>query len=130
MVNKQTKMLSIRTQAAIAVLHDISSGNNLQSGNFLFSEEEWKILLEELEKRQLICLLPDQMAGVLFSYKLCCPLADISLLDVLQALNEPIRCTMPTPEEFYMCHSQIAHKVGVLNQVTRTFLSEIKIADW
>ena len=35
-------MLSICTQTAIAVLHDIASGNDLQSANFLFSEEEWK----------------------------------------------------------------------------------------
>lgn len=124
-------MLSIRTQAAITVLHDISLGNDLQPANFLLSKEEWKDLFEELEKGQLIRhSSSNQMSGVLFSYELCRPLPNISLLDVLQATNEPIRCTTPTPEEFYMRHAQVAKKIGVLNQVTRIFLSEIKIADW
>lgn len=65
-------MLSIRTQTAIAVLHDIVSGNDLQSAKFLFSEGEWKELFGKLEQGRLI------------------------------------RCNMPTPEKFYMNHSQIA----------------------
>lgn len=123
-------MLSIRTQTAIAVLHDIASGNDLQSANFLFSEGEWKELFDKLERGRLIHLLPDREPGKLSSYALWRPLPEISLLDVLQALNEPIRCNMPTPEEFYMNHSQIANKVGVFNEVARTFLADIKIADW
>lgn len=123
-------MLSIRTQTAIAVLHDIALGNDLQSANFLHSEEEWKELFDKLEQGQLIRLLPDRESGRLSSYALRRPLPEVSLLDVLQALNEPIRCNMPTPEEFYIQHSQIANKVGIFNEVARTFLADIKIADW
>lgn len=123
-------MLSIRTQTAIAVLHDIALGNDLQSANFLHSEEEWKELFDKLEQGQLIRLLPDKKSGKLSSYALRRPLPEVSLLDVLQALNEPIRCNMPTPEEFYIQHSQIANKVGIFNEVARTFLADIKIADW
>lgn len=123
-------MLSICTQTAIAVLHDIASGNDLQSVNFLLSDGEWKDLFDKLEQGQLIRRLPDKEPGKLSSYALWRPLPEISLLDVLQALNEPIRCNMPTPEEFYINHSQIANKVGVLNEVARTFLADIKIADW
>ena len=112
------------------MLHDISSGKDLQSAKFLLSKGEWKNLFEELEKGQLLRLLPDKEAGMLFSYELHRPLSNISLLDVIQAADEPIRCTTPTPEEFYLCHCQIANKIGVLNQVARTFLSEIKIVDW
>lgn len=123
-------MLSIPTQAAIAILHDISSGSDLQASNFLFSEEEWRKLLDELETGRLIRLLPDKMPGTLSSYELCRPLPEISLLDVLRATDEPIRCTVPTPESFYLRHGQIANKIGVLNQVARTFLADIKISDW
>ena len=123
-------MLSIRTQTAIAVLHDIALGNDLQSANFLLSEGEWKELFDKLEQGQLIRHLPDKESGKLSSYALRRPLPEVSLLDVLQALNEPIRCNMPTPEEFYIQHSQIANKVGIFNEVTRTFLADIKIADW
>ena len=123
-------MLSIRTQAAIAVLHDIASGNALQSAGFHFSEEEWKDLFHKLEQGQLVRHLPDKEPGKVFSYALQRPLPEVSLLDVLRALNEPIRCNMPTPEEFYVHHRQIANKIGVFNEVARTFLSDIKIADW
>lgn len=116
-------MLSIRTQTAIAVLHDIALGNDLQSANFLLSEKEWKELFDKLEQGQLIRLLPDRESGRLSSYVMRRPLPEVSLLDVLQALNEPIRCNMPTPEE-------IANKVGIFNEVARTFLADIKIADW
>ena len=112
-------MLSIRTQTAIAVLHDIALGNDLQSANFLLSEGEWKELFDKLEQGQLIRLLPDRESGRLSSYVMRRP-----------ALNEPIRCNMPTPEEFYIQHSQIANKVGIFNEVARTFLADIKIADW
>ncbi len=123
-------MLSVYTQTAIAVLHDISSGNALQSANFLLSEGEWKELFDKLEKGGLIRCLPCEEPGTLSSYKLCRPLPDISLLNVLEATDQPIRCTMSTPEEFYIHHAHIANKMGVLNEVARTFLAEIKIADW
>lgn len=125
-----TQMLSIRTQTAITVLHDIALGSDLQSANIPLSEGEWKELFDKLEQGQLIRCLPDKEAGKLASYALCHPLPEISLLDVLQALNETIRCNMPTPEEFYIRHSQIANKVGIFNEVARKFLADIKIADW
>lgn len=43
-------MLSICTQTAISVLHDIALGNALQSVNYLLSVEEWKDLFDKLEK--------------------------------------------------------------------------------
>ena len=123
-------MLSLRTQAAITVLHGLSSNDNLQSDVSILSSEEWRVVFQELERGKLIRLLPQHTAGTLYSYELCRPLTNISLLDVLQALNEPVSFIKPTPEEFYERHSQIARRVGVLNQVARTFFSEIKIVDW
>ena len=123
-------MLSIRTQTAIAVLQDLSFDTVLQTANFLLSEGEWKDLFDKLEAGRLIRRLPNKEPGILSSYELSRPLSDISLLDVLEATNEPIRCNMPTPEECYIYHRQIANKIGVFNQVARTFLADIKIADW
>jgi DNA-binding IscR family transcriptional regulator len=123
-------MLSIRTQTAIAVLQDLSFDTVLQTANFLLSEGEWKDLFDKLEAGRLIRRLPNKEPGILSSYELSRPLSDISLLDVLEATNEPIRCNMPTLEEFYIYHRQIANKIGVFNQVARTFLADIKIADW
>lgn len=123
-------MLTIRTQTAISVLHAISSGDSTQSTGFLLSEEELQDLFNKLEQRFLIRRFPEKVPGTLTSYKLCCPLAEISLLDVLEATNEPVRFNSPTPEEFYIRHELMAHKVGVLNQVARTFLADIKISDW
>ena len=115
-------MLSIRTQTAIAVLQDLSFDTVLQTANFLLSEGEWKDLFDKLEAGRLIRRLPNKEPGILSSYELSRPLSDISLLDVLEATNEPIRCNM--------YHRQIANKIGVFNQVARTFLADIKIADW
>lgn len=123
-------MLSIHTQTAIAVLHDIALGSDLQSANFLLSEGEWKELFDKLDQSQLIRLLPNKEPGKLSSYALRRPLQEVSLLNVLQALDDSIRCNMPTPEEFYIQHGQIANKIGVFNEVARKFLADIKIADW
>ena len=80
-------MISTLTQAAIAILHDISSGDDMQSADFLFSEGEREKLFDELEKSHLIRLLPDKKPGTLSSYVLCRPLPDISLLDVLHVFT-------------------------------------------
>ena len=85
-------MLSIRTQTAIAVLQDLSFDTVLQTANFLLSEGEWKDLFDKLEAGRLIRRLPNKEPGILSSYELSRPLSDISLLDVLEATNEPIRC--------------------------------------
>ena len=90
-------MLSIRTQTAIAVLQDLSFDTVLQTANFLLSEGEWKDLFDKLEAGRLIRRLPNKEPGILSSYELSRPLSDISLLDVLEATNVPIRCNMPTP---------------------------------
>lgn len=82
-------MLSVytRAQIAIAVLHDLSSSKVLQPVKFLLQNEEWKDLLNKLEKVQLIRLLPNKETRILFSYEFSRPLLQISLLNVLLHLN-------------------------------------------
>ena len=120
----------MRTAFSCYLVSNGSFDTVLQTANFLLSEGEWKDLFDKLEAGRLIRRLPNKEPGILSSYELSRPLSDISLLDVLEATNEPIRCNMPTPEEFYIYHRQIANKIGVFNQVARTFLADIKIADW
>ena len=71
-----------RAQIAIAVLHDLSSSKVLQPVKFLLQNEEWKDLLNKLEKVQLIRLLPNKETRILFSYEFSRP-----LLQILQTIN-------------------------------------------
>lgn len=123
-------MLTKHTQAAIALLQDIAVGNDLQSANFLLSKEDLSKLLGQLEAGGVIHRLPDKEERTLSSYKLCRPLRELSLLDVLQAIDDPIHCNQPTPETYYSLYGMAAKKIGVFNQMARMFLSEIKMTDW
>ena len=107
-------MLTQATQAAIAILHDISTGIYFRSANFRFTEEEWENLFHKLEEGHIIRLLPNCEANIISSYVLC----------------QPIYCIRPTPESLYLQNMQVAQKTGVLNQVTRMLLTGIKISDW
>lgn len=123
-------MLTKHTQAAVALLQDIAVGSNLQSANFLLSEEDLSKLLGQLEAGGVIRHLPDKEERTLSSYKLCRPLREISLLEVLHAIDEPIHCNQPTPETYYSLYGMAAKKIGVLNQIACMFLSEVKMTDW
>ena len=68
-------------------MHDLSSSKVLQPVKFLLQNEEWKDLLNKLEKVQLIRLLPNKETRILFSYEFSRPLLQISLLNVLQTIN-------------------------------------------
>jgi len=101
-------MLTQATQAAIAILHDISTGIYFRSANFRFTEEEWENLFHKLEEGHIIRLLPNCEANIISSYVLCRSLNDLSLLDILEALGEPIYCIRPTPESLYLQNMQVA----------------------
>lgn len=123
-------MISILTQAAITLLHDISTGNNQQLETYSLSTEELAQVLCQLETKGLIYLLPDHKAGISSSYKLSRPLYELNLLEVLEALDEPVRFNCPTSEAFYEQHGSVAQQVGVLNHMARRLLSEIRLCDW
>lgn len=123
-------MLNITTQTAIAVLQDIDSGDCLHTEQFSLSDEARSTLFGKLEAGKIIRLSPGKEGKGLLAYELTRPLCQFSLLDVLQAIGEPINCNRPTPEAYYLHHGPLAQKIGVLNHMTRLFLSEIKITDW
>lgn len=123
-------MILIRIQAAIAVLKDLSSGNIMRPANFLLSEEEWKNLLDELGKGQFIRVLPSKETGTLFSYELCRPLSKISLLNVLEAIDESIHRNVSALETLYTPHDQMTNKTVNLKRVARAVLEDIKISEF
>lgn len=123
-------MLTIITQAAIAVLHDIASGNNERSANFLLAREELEKLLNGLEAQGLIRREQGTDENLLSRYRLCRPLHQCSLLEVLEATGEPIHCNQPTPESYYLRYGEAAKKIGVFNHMARTSLADIRLTDW
>lgn len=123
-------MLTHLTQTAIAVLHDIALKGCLSSADFSIGEDKLNELLQKLEASLIIHRLPEQEKDTQPSYELYRPLNEISILNVIEAVGEPVNCKCPTSEAFYITHSRVAQKIGVINQVVRTYLSEIKISDW
>lgn len=111
-------MLSVytRAQIAIAVLHDLSSSKVLQPVKFLLQNEEWKDLLNKLEKVQLIRLLPNKETRILFSYEFSRPLLQISLLNVLQAINIATYRYTSVSRNYHTLYSNTRQRKEVQNE--------------
>ena len=74
--------------------------------------------------------IPESIPEDSTTYELIRPLKDISLLNVLEATGEHINCNYPAKEEMYLRFHNVAPRLGVLNQITRTYLSQIKLIDF
>ena len=131
-------MLPPLTKKTIALLHHIAQGKPCKATDYRISTEELRRICTLLEQKGLIChaadadvsVDADADADVCLSYTLCCPLCDISLLDVLQVTDGHLNCNVPTTEEFYSRYGKVAQKLGVVNYMTRLYLSEIKLTDF
>lgn len=127
-------MLPPLTKKTIALLHHIAQGNPCRATDYRISPEELRRICTLLEQKGLICPAEDadaaEDADVCLSYTLCRPLCDISLLDVLQVTDGHLNCNVPTTEEFYSRYGKVAQKLGVVNYMTRLYLSEIKLTDF
>ena len=125
-------MITPLTQTAIAVLNDIaepSSPNHPEL--YSIDSEELSKLLFKLVNGNIICKKSQECCPLnLESYRLTRPKNCISLLDVLEATGDHINCNDPTKEELYLHFQKAAPRLGVLNQITRTFLSQIKLTDF
>lgn len=122
-------MLTLKTQKALAILHDISICDDHFTAKFKMNEEELSNYLQELEKASLIHLLSGEPEKQLGSYTLNRSLSKISLLTLLNAINEHLNCNQPLSEEFYNLHGAVAQKLGVVHQVTRSILEEISVLE-
>lgn len=122
-------MLTLLTQKAIAILHDIAAQDFRVAERYKIIPDEMTVLLAKMERKELIARKPGGRVDEERDYNLCRPLAEISLLDVLEAVNENLNCNHPTTEEFYTRYGKVAHRLGVVNHMTRLYLAEIKLTE-
>lgn len=134
-------MLSPLTQIAITLLHDIAMHEPHEAIGHCTSPEELRYIYTRLEQKGMICRNEKEKEKVkttedadadtytTCSYKLCRPLCEISLLEVLEAIDGHLNCNHPTTEAFYTSYGKVAQKLGVVNYITRLYLSEIKLID-
>ena len=113
-------MLTELTQTAIAVLCDISAGSHPYRTAQLHIDPEYLIgILTKLETGGLVRHRDTSFAETL----------SISLLDILETLDEHLNCNYPTSEEMYQQYRAAANRLGIINHMTRIYLSEIKLND-
>ena len=105
-------MLSPLTQIAITLLHDIAMHEPHEAIGHCTSPEELRYIYTRLEQKGMICRKEKatekatekaaEDAGAdtytTCSYKLCRPLCEISLLEVLEAINGHLNCNHPHPK--------------------------------
>lgn len=106
-------MLSPLTQIAITLLHDIAMHEPHEAIGHCTSPEELRYIYTRLEQKGMICRNEKEKEKVkttedadadtytTCSYKLCRPLCEISLLEVLEAIDGHLNCNHPTTEAFY-----------------------------
>lgn len=123
-------MLTPLTQTAIVVLNDIACGElSARSSQYVLFPQTMSQLLVSLESHGLIRLLPGRPREAIFSYQLSRSTKDITLLDVLEATGEHLNCNHEACEDMYHQYGAAARKLGVVNRITRQYLSEIKLTD-
>ncbi|RGV52015.1 hypothetical protein DWW10_15180 [Bacteroides intestinalis] len=123
-------MLTQLTQTAIAVLYDIYTGGYpYRTTQYPVAPHCLTELLTRLETGGLIRRKDASADNLLSSYELARPYSSISLLDVLEVLDEHLNCNHPTREEMYAQYRLAANRLGIINHMTRLYLSEIKLFD-
>lgn len=123
-------MLTLMTQTAIAILSDISEkGRSQHYKQYCLFPNVLSELLNKFEYAGLIRLIEGKERGQISSYELCKSINELSLLNILEATGEHLNCNHETTEELYSHCSRAAHRLGIINQITRLYLSEIKLAD-
>ena len=123
-------MITLKTQAAIAVLDDIYTEQETnRTDKYGLSEEDQNVLLSKLTAAGIIRLVDLEKPQEIQSYTPARKPMDVSLLDILEATGEHLNCNHPTTEIFYSKYGNAAKKLGIVNQITRTYLKEIKLFD-
>ncbi len=121
-------MLTPLTQTAISMLCDIEHGGTTDTQpHYALFMNTVSELLHKLETGGLIRCKDAEHKDKLSSYELTRPCHEISLLDLLEVTGEHLNCNHPTSEALYSRYQRAATKLGVINQMTRVYLSEIKL---
>lgn len=122
-------MLSEQTLAAIAILKDISVGIADRANQCNLEEATLSDLLHRLERGGLIRLKERSLPATLSAYQLARPYSEISLLDILGTTGEHLNCNKPLDEKLYSRYQIAAQRLGIINQMTRLYLSNIHLSD-
>lgn len=119
-------MLTFLTRRTLELLCRIAYGDAIEdSCDGLSSNCPTPELLSKLESNGLIRRFSDTRGP----YVLCKPLYSITLLEILEATGEHLDCNHQISEDFYIHYGVAAQKLGIINQMTRSYLSAIKIID-
>lgn len=122
-------MLTLRTLFTIAILHSISQSDFNFCDSYSYPPEELLHLLQELDDKGFIHLLPEHPAGVLSSYQLTRDYNTLNLMEVLEAIGEGIYLNSPSNVDFYANYGHAARRLGIVNQMSRLYLSEILLTE-
>lgn len=123
-------MITPRTQTAIAVLKFIYArepGTCIQT--CALTSPAMPALLLQLAAARLILLKDTENPQEIQSYIPCKEASEVFLLSILEATGEHLDCNCPPTEQFYARYGRAAQKLGVVNRITRIYLSEIALAD-
>ena len=123
-------MLTLKTRYALALLHDIYQPALRHSDKYHFPSTELIYTLEQLRSAGLVTCLPDALPGLLSAYSFTKPYQEITLLDVLSAIDEGICFNHKNDVYFYEYYGCLARKLGVVNHMVRLYLSEFHIASF
>lgn len=123
-------MLTPLTQTAISMLQDIANGGTSDNlPHYALFMNTVSELLGKLEAGGLIRCKNTANRELLSSYELTRPSYQISLLELLELIGEHLNCNHPTNEMLYTRYRGAAAKLGVINQMTRVYLTDIKLND-
>lgn len=123
-------MLTLKTRYALALLHDIYQPSFRYSDKYNFPSTELVYTLEQLQAAGLVTHPSGAAPGKLSAYLFTKPYMEITLLDVLSALGEGLCFNHKTDIYFYEHYGCLARKLGVVNHMTRLYLSEFRIASF
>lgn len=121
-------MISVLTEIAIDYMASISMKRECGLLGGLTSGQIHD-MLHRLETGGLIRLCQGAERGLPSSYELTDNLSDITLLKLLTVLDEHLDCNHTASEYMYLRFGIAARKLGVLSEVIRTYLSNIKLTD-
>lgn len=123
-------MLTPLTQTAISLLQDITHGGMTDNlPHYALFMNTVSELLRKLEVGGIIRCVDSQKPDCLSSYELTRPSHQITLMELLEVIGEHLNCNHPTNEMLYQRYRGAAAKLGVVNHMTRVYLSEINLND-
>lgn len=123
-------MLTPLTLAAISILRQISYKEEFDFQKVERSGVSPAKILNLLESAKLIRHKPGCVeSNTPKAYELLRPFPEITLLDLMVAVDEHLDCSRPNSEVTYACYQRSAQKLGIINQLTRNLLSEILLTD-